>query len=143
MHGELKRIPHTNFIDDYSSQTVYFSFNIHPILPSSIQNYWPEWLELTVGYAARNLVNAGPNVYPEYDFSRTTYQGIAYNQSPVYGKPSLIIGLDYNLVKLLPDGSTGWNWFKQTLNFIKLPSPAIEISDKVRFFLIYPFPINF
>ncbi len=137
-HGEKLRVPHTNFIDDYSSQTTYLSFNMHAILPKSIGNYWPEWLELTVGYAARNLYVQGivdengqliPNNAPV-----STYQ-----RDGVYGNPVLIIGLDYNLVKLLPDGGAGWNWFKQTLNFLKLPSPAIEFGEKTRFRLLYPF----
>jgi len=137
-HGEKLRVPNTNFIDDYSSQTTYLSFNIHAILPKSIGNYWPEWLELTVGYAARNLYVQGivdengqliPNNAPV-----STYQ-----RDGVYGNPVLIIGLDYNLVKLLPDGGAGWNWFKQTLNFLKLPSPAIEFGEKTRFRLLYPF----
>jgi hypothetical protein len=60
----------------------------------------------------------------------------------VFGSPRFIIALDYNLVKLLPDGGSFWNWFKQTLNFWKFPSPAIEIGEQVRFFLFYPFTIN-
>lgn len=141
-YGDKLRVPHTNFIDDYSSQTTYLSFNMHAILPKSIGNYWPEWLELTVGYSARNLYNTGvfengklvENVDPVSTFQREVSPG-----NSVYGDPKLIIGLDYNLIKLLPDGGAGWNWFKQTLNFLKLPSPAIEIGEKTRFRLLYPF----
>lgn len=137
-HGEKLRVPHTNFIDDYSSQTTYLSFNMHAILPKSVANYWPEWLELTVGYAARNLYIQGvpdENGQPIPNNNPTSI----YQRDAVYGNPVLIVGLDYNLIKLLPDGGAGWNWFKQTLNFLKLPSPAIEIGEKTRFRLLYPF----
>lgn len=137
-HGEKLRVPHTNFIDDYSSQTTYLSFNMHAILPKSVANYWPEWLELTVGYAARNLYIQGvPDEYGQPIPNRNPTS--IYQRDAVYGNPVLIVGLDYNLIKLLPDGGAGWNWFKQTLNFLKLPSPAIEIGEKTRFRLLYPF----
>jgi hypothetical protein len=104
------------------------------MLPENMKKYWVPWLQLTVGYAARNLANpSDPNsVYlPEYS---TKYGDI------VAGSPRVIIGLDYDLVKLLPDGIPLWNWIRQTLNFIKFPAPAIEISEKgTRFLIMYPF----
>lgn len=137
-HGEKLRVPHTNFIDDYSSQTTYLSFNMHAILPKSVASYWPEWLELTVGYAARNLYV--PGIYDDKgQLIANNNPTSIYQRDGVYGNPVLIVGLDYNLIKLLPDGGAGWNWFKQTLNFLKLPSPAIEIGEKTRFRLLYPF----
>jgi hypothetical protein len=60
----------------------------------------------------------------------------------VWGNRKLIIALDYDLVKLLPDGGHFWNWLKQSLNYFKLPSPAIEIGKPIRFYLLYPFPIQ-
>jgi hypothetical protein len=133
-HGERRRSPSEFFIDDYSSQSLYFSFNVYNMLPENMKKYWVPWLQLTVGYAARNLANpSDPNsVYlPEYS---TKYGDI------VAGSPRVIIGLDYDLVKLLPDGIPLWNWIRQTLNFIKFPAPAIEISEKgTRFLIMYPF----
>jgi len=54
-----------------------------------------------------------------------------------------VVGLDYNLVELLPDGPNFWNWLKQTLNLVKWPAPAIEFSSNgTRFHLLYPFTIS-
>jgi hypothetical protein len=133
-HGERRRDPSEFFIDDYSSQSLYFSLNVYNVLPDNLKQYWLPWLQLTVGYAARNLVDplaANSSYDPKYS---TIYApGIA-------GSPRLIIGLDYDLVKLLPDGPPIWNWFRQSLNFFKLPAPAIEISERgTRFVLMYPF----
>ncbi len=54
-----------------------------------------------------------------------------------------VIGIDYNLVELLPDGVPFWNWLKQSLNYIKLPAPAIEFSNQgTKFMILYPFTIS-
>jgi hypothetical protein len=54
-----------------------------------------------------------------------------------------VIGIDYNLVELLPDGVPFWNWLKQSLNCIKLPAPAVEFSkDSTQFKILYPFTIS-
>lgn len=102
------------------------------MLPDDYKQYWLPWLQLSVGYAARNL--SDPSI-DGYDPSKATKfsNGVA-------GSPKLIIGLDYDLVKLLPDGIPLWNWLRQTLNYFKLPAPAIEISEQgTRFMLMYPF----
>jgi hypothetical protein len=133
-HGERRRSPSEFFIDDYSSQTLYLTFNIYNMLPDNMKQYWLPWLQLTVGYAARNLCNpSDPN--SNCDFHNST----RYSDF-VAGSPRFIIGLDYDLVKLLPDGIPLWNWIRQTLNYIKFPAPAIEISEQgTRFMLMYPF----
>ncbi len=113
------------------------------MLDENLKEYWPQWLELSVGYAARNLTDPycrDVNGNPCFDLT----QNFRYKGDRVWGDPKLIFALDYNLVKLLPDGGSFWNWAKQTLNFFKLPAPAIEIgiNGKTRFFLLYPFPLN-
>ncbi len=131
-HGEQRRIPSEFFIDDYSSQSLYFSLNVYNILPDNLKKYWLPWLQITVGYAARNLIEPGNPLFNP-DISTKYGEGVA-------GSPRLIIGLDYDIVKLLPDGIPLWNWVKQSLNYIKFPAPAIEISEKgTRFMLMYPF----
>lgn len=133
-HGEKRRSPSEFFIDDYSSQTLYLSINVHNMLPDNLKNYWAPWLQLTVGYAARNLSNpSDPNSNYDPNYS-TKYSNF------LAGSPRLIIGLDYDMVKLLPDGPPIWNWFRQALNLIKFPAPAIEISERgTSFMLMYPF----
>ncbi len=135
-HGELKRKPSDMFIDDYSSHTLWLSVNVYNLLPEEMKKYWVPWLQISFGYAARNLCNPLDQTL-NCDPNRSKQ---IYND--VWGNPKFIISLDYNLIELLPDGPGFWNWFKQTLNNFKLPSPAIEFGDVTKFYLLYPFSIN-
>ena len=133
-HGENKRRPSEMFQDDYSSHTLWLSVNVHNILPDAYKDYWPEWMELSFGYAARNLCdNSHPELY-KCDPCKQYVEMDGY-----YGSPRYIIGLDYNLAKLLPDGPSYWNWIKQSLMYIKFPAPAIEFGPTTRVYLLYPF----
>lgn len=136
-HDELDRKPSKMFIDNYSAHTIWMSVNVHNLLPQNLKSYWPSWLELSVGYAARNLCDPFPPHGCNCDPKRSEQY-----YSDVWGNPKFLVGLDYNLVQLLPDGPPVWNWLKQTLNYIKLPSPTIEFGRETKFFLMYPFPIN-
>lgn len=134
--NSFSRKPSTMFIDDYSAHTFWISINLQNLLPKSIGKYLPNWLEISIGYAVRNLCNP-------LDSSLKCNPEVSEPVRPyVWGNRKLIIALDYDLVKLLPDGGNFWNWLKQSLNYFKLPSPAIEIGKPVRFYLIYPFPIR-
>jgi hypothetical protein len=135
--GYTPRIPHDIFIDDYSSQVFFISINVHNILPENWKKYYPSWLELSVGYTVRNHLE---NLAPERQNLEPCAECVSW-EAGYWGSPRLIIALDYNLAKLLPDGGNTWNWFKQSLNLLKLPSPALEIGKVTRFYLIFPFKI--
>ena len=115
------------FIDDYNSSTFWWSVNVYNILPESWKKYWVPWLNIAVGYGANAIdVKADPNGPPD-QLSQRRY----------------VLGLDYNLVELLPKGGHFWNWLRQSLNFIKLPSPSIEFGTSgTKFSLLYPFRFN-
>ncbi|MBX7155500.1 MAG: DUF2279 domain-containing protein [Candidatus Kapaibacterium sp.] len=137
--GEHRRLTdyHTmheadNFNDDYSSSTFFLSMKMHNLLPEGWKEYWPKWITLDVGYAARNLGWIDPKNYLQ--------------------DRKLIIALDYDLVEMLPDfskcvgGNLGniLNWLKQSCNYFKFPSPALEFGESgmTRFNLLYPFKIR-
>ncbi len=115
------------FIDDYNSSTFWWSLNVDNILPAELKKYWLPWLNIAVGYGADAVdVKADPNGPPDQLSQRR-----------------FVVGLDYNLVKLLPDGGWFWNWLRQSLNFLKLPSPAVEFTNSgTKFKLLYPFRIS-
>lgn len=125
--GESARAEGLTFIDDYSSSTFYLSCKVFNLLPQTAQQWWPKWLNIAAGYAARGLDTPASDA-------------------------KFILALDYDLPELLPDfrttvgGTAGdvLNWCKQTLNFIKLPSPSIEFgaSGMTRFNLLYPFKLR-
>jgi hypothetical protein len=134
------------FIDDYSDQNFSYSINVHNLLPETAKKYWPDWLQLNVGYVVRNLSEINPFTpdNPSYDklYKHKFYAwgGPQY----LWGESKLVLSLDYNLVKILPDGSPFWNWLRQSLNNFKWPSPALEYGlddKKFKFFIFYPFPI--
>lgn len=135
-HGELKRKPSDFFIDDYSSHSLWLSVNVYNLLPDKLKQYWLPWLEISFGYAARNLcdpINPENQCDPNRSFAM---------YEDVWGSPRFIIALDYNLAQILPDGPKFWNWLRQSLNYFKFPSPAIEIGRETRFYLLYPFSLN-
>jgi len=39
-----------NFTKDYDALTIWLSFNVHNLLPYSVKSYWPDFLQLAVGY---------------------------------------------------------------------------------------------
>jgi len=130
-HGQMKRQPHFAFIDDYSSHTLWMSVNVHNLLPEDYNQYWPKWLQLSFGYAVRNLCDPlDPNSDCSKSFPAT---------ETVYGDRKFVIALDYNLVEIIPEVGAPFDWFVQSLNYIKLPSPAIEFGEQTKFMLIYPF----
>ena len=106
------------FLDNYNCTTAWLSVHVHNLIWGTQESVWPKWLNIAFGYGVNG-----------------------YYTSDIYSR--FVIGIDYNLVELLPDGPPFWNWFKQTLNLIKLPAPAVEFSKYgTNFRLLYPFSIS-
>ena len=138
-HGQASRKPHETFIDDYSSQVLFISINVHNLLPENLKKYWPEWIDLSFGRAVYSLAD------PYVAGYKSDFDGIKRdNVEPYsYGNVRYIIALDYNLTKIIPDSWGFLNWFRQSLNYFKLPSPAIEFGkSSTKFYLLYPFQFN-
>jgi hypothetical protein len=114
--GQPRRPDAIAFWDNYNGATDWMAINVNGLLGDDALPFWPDWLQIAIGYAARDLG------YPE--------ASVRY-----------IIALDYDIVKLLPDGGAFWNWTKQTLNMWKFPAPALELGphSAPRFRLMYPF----
>jgi hypothetical protein len=135
-HGQNDRVPHDQFIDNYSSHTMWLSINVHNLLPKAMKPYWPKWLELSIGYAARNLY--APGSTEPYDPEKSLKVS-----DKAWGDRRFIIALDYNLVHLIPDAKGSfWNWLRQSANYLKFPAPAISFGDSgTKYFLFYPFEL--
>jgi hypothetical protein len=106
-------------VDNYNSTTFWYAFNVHRMLPDDLAEYWPRWLRLSVGYGVDNLniVDREPNRY-------------------------LALALDYDLGEILPEGLGSWNWLRQSLSLVKLPSPAIKFGPETKFYLLFPIDIR-
>ncbi|MGE5681200.1 MAG: DUF2279 domain-containing protein [Bacillota bacterium] len=115
------------FIDDYNSSTFWWSVDVYNLLPKEKQKYWLPWLNVAVGYGGDAIdANPDPNGPPD-QLSVRRY----------------VLGLDFNLVRMIPETGSFLDWAKQTLNYIKLPAPAIEFTKNgTKFYLLYPFRIN-
>ena len=107
-----------SFLDNYNSTTAWISIHVRNLFWGEEESIWPKWLNIGLGYGVSGYCT--PDICSRF-----------------------VIGIDYNLVELLPDGVPFWNWLKQSLNGIKFPAPAIEFSTYgTRFLLLYPFTIS-
>lgn len=94
-------------IDDYESTTHWLSFDVHQMLPATMQAWYPEWVNLAVGHSVRGLTGAST---PQHVF---------------------VLSLDWNLKRLphLPD------WLRQAFEYLHmyhLPAPAVELTPNFR-----------
>lgn len=106
------------FLDNYNSTTAWISVHVRNLFWGEEESLWPKWLNIGFGYGISG-----------------------YYTSDIFSR--FVIGLDYNLVELLPDGFPFWNWLKQSLNGIKFPAPAIEFSNQgTSFRILYPLTIS-
>ncbi len=114
--GDLPRRHSGTFIDDYNSSTFWLAIDVYQLLPAEWQRYYPPWLMVALGYGVRNVDTELPKTR------------------------RMMLGIDYNLRLLLPDGPPIWKWLRQSLALLKLPAPAIELGPHPpRLFLLYPF----
>lgn len=100
-----------NPTDDYAGQTWWVTANLHSALPHSVGQDLPPWLNLAVGYAARDL--------DEREYLTTSY---------VYA------GIDIELEKL-PIDHPIWNAAVKWLRYLHLPSPAFRLTPNPAFVL--------
>lgn len=52
------------FTEDYDALTIWMAFNIHNLLPSGADRYWPKWLNIAAGYST-----GGQRTYREFLFA--------------------------------------------------------------------------
>lgn len=106
------------FLDNYNATTAWMSVNIRNLIWKDQDTFWPDWLNIAFGYGINGYYT--PDKYGRY-----------------------VIGLDLNLVELLPEGAPLWNWLRQSLNYIKLPAPAVEFTRHgTQFKLFYPLSLS-
>lgn len=92
---------------DYEGQTAWVTVNPHGLAPESALGYLPPWLNLAVGYGARN---------GDVQFG--------YEESAVY------VGLDFEPAGLPIKGKV-WEALVPWLQFVHFPAPALRLSPDV------------
>ena len=112
-------ISSASIVENYEEMTFFISINVKNLLPTHYKNMWLNGLDLAVGYSVRGYNVIGEPGYPL--------------------KENYYLGVDLNLLSILPNHDSRWHWVAQTLNFIKLPSPMIEYTDDgKKNHLLYP-----
>lgn len=89
-----------NFTNDYDAMTVWLAFDVHNLLPSSMQAYWPKFLRLAVGY------------------------GLGWGET----RRELAIGFDINLESFSPC-SDEMLLGQRFLNTVRLPLPTVKFTQ--------------
>ena len=89
-----------SFVSDYDAMTIWLTANVHNLLPASINQYWPEFIQLAVGY------------------------GTADNQT----LRELVIGFDFNLEAFTPCNND-MLLIQRSVNTIHLPAPAVSFTQ--------------
>lgn len=95
-------------IDDYEGQKHWLAFRMEELLPESAAKFWPDFLNLAVGYGVDKLDGVGggdSEFYFALDFDA--------EQIPLYG--------------------SFWQFVKNTLNYVHFPLPGIRISPNAAF----------
>ena len=95
-------------IDDYEGQKYWLAFRMEELLPETAANFWPDFLNLAVGYGVDKL------------------DGVGGGDSEFY------IGLDFD-AEQIPLHGKFWQFIKNTLNYVHFPLPGIRISPDAAF----------
>lgn len=98
-------------IKDYNAQTIWFSASLSDLGFNSI----PPYLSLALGYGADGMINANGTS--------------DINGNQVKGQRQYYCSLDLNLSKIKTENKT-WNTVFYLLNFIKVPSPTLEVNKQ-------------
>lgn len=103
--------------DDYDGHIYWLSINVYNLLPTGLQNYYPRWLNVAVGYGGKNISG------------RPSWVGTPIS-SPGNAQRSWSVSFDYNLMELPLEGGL-WEPFKTLVDQFKFPAPGIrKIGDR-------------
>ena len=105
------------FTDDYCNQTFWASSKPYRLLPASVRAYYPSWLAIAAG------LSIDEGVFIKH------YEGTPHRE--VY------IALDYDLEAFRPQSRMARTLIK-SLNYFKLPAPAIQVYPEFHWYLLYP-----
>jgi hypothetical protein len=95
------------FLDDYNGQTVWLSIGIHKFLPKKAKKFWPDFLNIALGY------------------------GVKHYTDPLKKYQNFYVAFDYDFRKLIPGDSKFMLWMKDILNHFRIfPAPGIRINNK-------------
>ena len=90
-----------NFTQDYDALTIWMSVNVHNLLPTSLDKYWPKFIQLAVGY------------------------GVDDHET----RREVAIGLDLQLESLFSPSNEDWLLATRIGDVLHLPAPAVKFTQ--------------
>jgi uncharacterized protein YfiM (DUF2279 family) len=107
-----------NALKDYEGISYWLVLRPERFLPESASARWPDWLAVSIGHSAENLMSARPT--PEHPHRRQFYAG-----------------LDLDILS-----SVEWPepWMRTVagfLSFVRIPAPALQITPRVKWHWLY------
>ncbi|MCX6137226.1 MAG: DUF2279 domain-containing protein [Ignavibacteriales bacterium] len=96
--------------DDYDGHIYWMTADVHNLLPEGLDQYWPKYLNITVGYGAKN---SSGRIRPT----------VITPSGPIMRKWAF--GLDYN-ISALPLTGGAWDLAKSWLDNFHFPAPGIR-----------------
>jgi hypothetical protein len=123
--GELGNNWKSRLIKDYNGQTYWLAFNIRTFLGSNSR--FPEWGNVDIGYSAEGMTGANEN--PKEKNGITLPEFKRYRQ--------FFLAPDADLYRIRSNEPLVNN-ITYLARFIKMPAPALELSQKqLKFHLLY------
>jgi len=91
--------PH--FTDHYDAHTYWITANVHELLPPSLKAYWPEFLQVGVGYGVDDRIT----------------------------KREMVVGLDLNL-EVFSVHNEEISLAQKIVNMFHVPAPAVKFTER-------------
>lgn len=115
-------------LKDYNGQTYWMSANLRAFFPGS---GIPSWLNLAVGMGAENMFAGRGNWWQTQTGSLVDYRGVRRVRQ-------FYLAPDIDLTRI-HSAKRGVRLLLQVLNMIKIPAPALEITDrgKIKVYGVY------
>ncbi|MCB2203821.1 YfiM family protein [bacterium] len=111
-----------DYLRDYDGFTYWLSLSVEDVLPEAAQPYWPDWLNIAVGYGANNTM-LGDGIF-------NSAGGVGQGEQEWY------LALDYDF-RRLPGDSAFMDFVRESLNLFHFPAPAIRITPSGIFYGLY------
>lgn len=115
-------------LKDYNAQTYWLSFNAKAFLP---KGKFPQWLNIALGYGAHNMLGGFQNI--GYDAAGN----VIFNRTDLNRYRQYYVSPDIDFKKIKTN-KKGIRLLLTVMNMIKLPAPALELSNgKIKTHFLY------
>lgn len=98
-------------VEHYDDHTYWLAANVNNLLPSSLEPYWPDWLQIAIGMSVDDK----------------------------WTKREFVFGFDINLEAIFQPESQDWLLLYRTLDKFHIPAPAVKFTERKepRYYLLH------